>query len=129
MKTIRETLNTVLVEIWDKESGIELYDQDYDNIDMTITMYKDNTYEEYESIQIDTETALKLVKLDMGDLFGYSEWMMGLYFLTQMELDDKLKDWGKQTFLKLFPDFTSDEYDRAITREKNEIRKLEYLLS
>lgn len=126
MKTAKNTLNKMLVEIWDKESGIELYDLDYDNIDMTITMYTDNTYTSYRSMSIDIDTAQKLVPLDLDSLFGYTEWMMGLYFFTQLDLTDEVAEWAKKSFLELYPDYTERELEQAIAHEKNEIRKMEF---
>lgn len=102
-------IEDIMTEVWDKESGIELYDQDTDNIDMTLTIYKgDSSSEEFESLSITAEEAVQILPhAEESKLFGFTEWQTGTYLLL-LDLPERVRSWATEVIAK-YIDLTTEE--------------------
>lgn len=122
----KKVLSDVLVEVWDAESDLDVYDQDYDNIDLRITVYKTHqTYADtYKSEQLDIDEFSKAMSKDLESAFGFTEWMTALYALTQYEFPKRIQNFIIYTVAE-HENITVAEIEQAVAHEKNEIAKME----
>jgi len=119
-------LNYVMVEVWDAESGIDTYDQDLDNVDLRVTVYKaDQPWSDvYKSEQLGVDQFAEAMGRDMESAIGFTEWMTGLYALTQYNFPKGIQNFIIYTIAEQ-EGVTVAEIEQAIAHEKNELAKLE----
>ena len=125
MNKATDILNRVDVEIWDRETGIDLYDRDPDNIDMAITVYERSDSPNYYTMPIDLDTAMEMTGADQDTMFGFSEWNSALYFLTQVEAPREVRAFVKASIIVMFPELELEDVNLALVKELNELAKLE----
>jgi len=121
----KQILNNVMVEVWDTESGVDIYDQDLDTIDLRITVYKanDHQYEIYKSMQLGVDQFSESMGKDVESAFGFTEWMTGLYALTQYNFPKEIQNFIIYTIAEQ-DGLTVGEIEQMIAHEKNELAKL-----
>lgn len=128
----KKILSDVLVEVWDAESGVDAYDRDLDTVDMRLTVYKayDSKYTEdymstYKSTQLGVDEFSEAMSRDMESAFGFTEWMTGLYALTQYQFPKEIQNFIIYSIAEQ-EGLTVAEIEQAVAHEKNEIRKMEF---
>lgn len=120
----KHILNQVDVEVWDAESGIDIYDQDLDTIDLRLTVYKANvSHVMYKSTQLGVDEFAEAMGKDVESAFGFTEWMTGLYALTQYQFPKEIQNFIIYSIAEQ-EGLTVAEIEQAVAHEKNEIRKL-----
>lgn len=120
----KQILNEVDIEVWDTESGIDIYDQDPDTIDLRLTVYKANvSHVIYKSIQLGVDQFSEAMDKDIESAFGFSEWMTGLYALTQYSFPKEIQNFIIYTIAEQ-ENITVAEIEQMIAHEKNELAKL-----
>lgn len=120
----KQILNDVVVEVWDIESGVDIYDQDPDTIDLRLTVYKaDDEYQTYKSMQLGVDQFSEAMDKDIESAFGFSEWMTGLYALTQYSFPKEIHNFIIYTIAEQ-ENITVGEIEQMIAHEKNELAKL-----
>lgn len=126
----KQILNDVMVEVWDRESGIDMYDQDLDTVDLRLTVYKayDSNYTEdymsiYKSEQLGVDQFADAMGRDMESAIGFTEWMTALYALTQYNFPKGIQNFIIYTVAEQ-EGVTVAEIEQAIAHEKNELAKL-----
>lgn len=118
-------LNYVMVEVWDAESGVDMYDKDLDTVDLRLTVYKANhDYVTYKSIQLGVDQFAEAMDKDMESAFGFTEWMTALYALTQYNFPKEIHNFIIYTIAEQ-EGVTVAEIEQAVAHEKNELAKLE----
>jgi len=120
----KQILNEVEIEVWDTESGVDIYDQDPDTIDLRLTVYKANDdYVTYKSIQLGVDQFAEAMNKDIESGFGFTEWMTGLYALTQYSFPKDIQNFIIYTIAEQ-ENITVGEIEQMIAHEKNELAKL-----
>lgn len=120
----KQILNDVVVEVWDIESGVDIYDQNPDTIDLRLTVYKaDDEYQTYKSMQLGVDQFSEAMDKDIESAFGFSEWMTGLYALTQYSFPKEIQNFIIYSIAEQ-ENITVGEIEQMIAHEKNELAKL-----
>jgi hypothetical protein len=121
----KQILNNVMVEVWDTESGLDIYENDLDTIDLRLTVYKTNQeYPDiYKSMQLGVDQFAEAMGRDIESAFGFTEWMTGLYALTQYSFPKEIQNFIIYTIAEQ-ENITVAEIEQMIAHEKNELAKL-----
>lgn len=120
----KQILNEVDIEVWDTESGVDIYDQNPDTIDLRLTVYKANvSHVIYKSIQLGVDQFSEAMDRDIESAFGFSEWMTGLYALTQYSFPKEIQNFIIYSIAEQ-ENITVAEIEQMIAHEKNELAKL-----
>lgn len=120
----KQILNEVDIEVWDTESGVDIYDQNPDTIDLRLTVYKANvSHVIYKSIQLGVDQFSEAMDKDIQSAFGFSEWMTGLYALTQYSFPKEIQNFIIYSIAEQ-ENITVAEIEQMIAHEKNELAKL-----
>ena len=120
-----EAMNKALIELWDSETGVDIYDLDSDNIDLKLGISEapDDSYPYVLSVE--AQTGADIYGIDLEDLFGFTEWNSVLYFMTQLKPTPEIKAWVYSVMMDMNPHIPLESYKQAVAHELNEIAKME----
>lgn len=105
------TIPELMTEVWDRYDS-SIYDNDSDNVDMQITIYRGSSQSpDYSSLDINYEEALLITGLsNPQELIGYTEWHLADSLLVQ-NLPLRVRNWANQ-IIGEFTNLPADEVDK-----------------